>query len=100
MAGANPGATKIIKIYTSPTCGFCHMLKEYLDDNKVEYQQVDVSTDTAALEQMIKVSEQSGVPVTMIWDKSKQGKEAEGEPLVIVGFDKAKLDEVLGTDGE
>jgi glutaredoxin len=64
------------------------MAKEYLDELKVEHTDHDVSTDSAAAEEMIKKSGQMGVPVIEI-----DGK-------IIVGFDKQELDTVLKEGGD
>ena len=72
-----------IKIYSTPTCPYCKMTKEYLSSKGVSYQDFDVSSDKGALEQMVKTSGQMGVPVTVI----------DGE--IVVGFDKARIDSLL-----
>ncbi|MFH1509046.1 MAG: glutaredoxin domain-containing protein [bacterium] len=70
-------------IYTTPTCGYCKLAKEFFKDNSVEYEEKDVATDREAAEEMVKKSGQMGVPVI----------DVNGE--LIVGFDKAKLAELL-----
>jgi glutaredoxin-like YruB-family protein len=73
-----------IKIYTTPTCPYCIRVKDYLKEKNVSFESVDVSSDEAGLQEMIKVSGQMGVPVVKI----------DGD--IIVGFDKARIDEKLG----
>ena len=73
-----------ITIYSTPTCGYCKMAKEYLASKNIPYTEVDVSTDRAKQEAMIAKSGQYGVPVIDV-----DGK-------VIVGFDKNKLNEYVG----
>ena len=75
---------KKITIYTTPTCAYCKMTKEFLRENNIKYDEKDVAADTAAREEMVAKSHQLGVPVVDI----------EGE--IIVGFDKDKLSELLG----
>ncbi len=75
---------KILKIYTTPTCGYCHMAKNFFQENNVEYTEFDVSTDAARRDEMIKISGQMGVPVIDI----------NGE--LIIGFDKNKISQLLG----
>ena len=36
-----------ITIYSTPTCGFCRMAKEYLASKSIPYAEIDVSTDPA-----------------------------------------------------
>ena len=74
----------MVIIYSTPTCVYCRTLKEYLRRNKIEFQEVDVSKDEKQLQKMIKMSGQMGVPVVEIDDD------------VVVGFDKKKIDELLG----
>lgn len=73
-----------VTIYTTPTCVYCKMTKEFFKENKVEYSEKNVAEDAAAREEMIQKSGQMGVPVV----------DVDGQ--YVVGFDKAKLSELLG----
>jgi len=73
-----------VTIYTTATCAFCKMTKMYFKDNNVEYKEKDVSSDAALQEEMIEKSGQMGVPVITIGDQ------------VVIGFDKPRLQELLG----
>ena len=73
----------MVNIYTTPTCVYCQMAKEFFKENNVSYQENDVSSDAKAREEMINKSGQMGVPVI----------EVEGE--IVIGFDKEKLMELL-----
>ena len=75
---------KKAKIYTTKTCPWCVKTKEFFTENKVEYEEIDVSSDQKAAQDMFKLSGQMGVPVTDI----------DGE--IIIGFDKNKLKKALG----
>lgn len=75
---------KKVKIYSTPTCPYCIRAKQFLKDNGVEFEDIDVSTNDTAAEEMIERSGQMGVPVLDI----------DGE--IIVGFDKAKIVKALG----
>lgn len=75
---------KKVTIYTTPTCGYCHMAKEYFKEEGVEYEEKDVSVDAEARAEMVNKTNQMGVPVIEI------GKD------VIIGFNKPKLVELLG----
>jgi glutaredoxin-like YruB-family protein len=78
---------KKVKIFTSPTCSYCEMAKDWLKDKGIEYIEVDVAKDQKAAEELVKESGQMGVPVIII---------GEGEDKrVIVGFDQGKLEEAL-----
>jgi len=52
-----------IKVYSTPTCPWCKKTKQFLDDNKITYQALDVASDKAARDEMVAKSEQMGVPV-------------------------------------
>lgn len=75
---------KSVIIYTTPTCHFCQMSKEFFQANGVQYTEADVANDAAKRQEMVDRSGQMGVPVIFI-----------GEEMVI-GFDKRRLTELLG----
>jgi len=78
---------KTAKIYTTPTCVYCKMAKEFFTKNNVEYTEVNVATDDKAREEMITKSHQMGVPVIDI----------EGE--IFVGFNRGALEKALDIKG-
>ena len=71
-----------VKVYTSNTCPYCTMAKEYLKDRNIEFEEKNVQTDKEARSELMDMG-YTGVPVIII-----DGQE-------IVGFDKAKLDTIL-----
>lgn len=73
-----------IKIYTTPTCAFCKMAKEYFKSKGLSYEEYDVSRDMKKQKEMIDKTGQFGVPVIDIGGK------------FIVGFDRSKINEYLG----
>ena len=73
---------KKIKIYSSSTWPNCITAKEYLQEKGYEYEEKNVSTDPEAKKELLSMG-YMGVPIIMIDDE------------VVVGFDKAKLDEIL-----
>jgi len=73
----------MITIYSTPTCVYCNNLKKYLTEKNIKYEEVDVSKDQQALEKMINISGQMGVPVSDI------------DGNIVIGFDKPKIDELL-----
>lgn len=72
-----------IKIYSTPTCPYCVQAKNYFKARKIAFEDIDVSLDKKAAEEMIEISGQMGVPVIMI-DKE-----------VIVEFDLEKISKIL-----
>lgn len=75
---------KTVTVYSTPTCPYCKMAKEFLAENNVEYSDIDVAADDAKAQEMIQKSGQMGVPVIDI-----DGK-------IIVGFDRDAMKEALG----
>ena len=73
-----------VNIYSTPTCHFCHMAKEFFKENNVEFEDFNVSEDIEKRKEMVEKSGQMGVPVIVIDDK------------LIVGFNKPKIAELLG----
>lgn len=73
-----------VLIFTTPTCSWCKRAMKYFREHHIKFKQIDVSRDPVAARDMQKMSGQMGVPVIKI------GKE------VIVGFDKPKIDKLLG----
>jgi Thioredoxin reductase len=74
-----------VKVYTTESCPYCRMVQAFLKKHNVEYELVDVGKDREAAREMIAVSGQRGVPVTVSGDE------------VIVGFDAKRLRELFGT---
>ena len=75
---------KPVTIYSTPTCHFCHMTKDYLKEHNVPFTDYDVAKDLQKRQEMIQKSGQMGVPVIFIGDE------------LIVGFDKEKIASTLG----
>jgi glutaredoxin-like YruB-family protein len=72
-----------VKIYTTPTCHWCMMTKEFFKKNKVKYKEVDVVMNDVARQEMIEKSGQMGVPVIEIGNQ------------IIIGFDEDALRKAL-----
>ena len=79
---------KTVTIYSTPSCHFCHMTKDYLTSHNVAFTDIDVASNTEARKDMVELTGQMGVPVIKI--------DAEGEDsFVIVGFNQKLLIEAL-----
>lgn len=72
-----------VVVYTTPTCGFCHQVKAYLHQRGVPFIEYDVSQDSQAAAEMVRLSGHQGVPVVLI-----DGK-------VVVGFNRPLIDQLL-----
>ncbi len=77
-----------IKLYATMSCPYCKMEKAWLDENKVQYEEIFVDQDKSAAEEMVKKTGQMGVPVTEI-----QYEDSDAD--FIVGFDRPQLAELL-----
>lgn len=79
-----------ITIYSTTTCPYCKMLREYLDEKKITYENKHVDQDDEAREEMMAASGGFlGVPFTVI-------KKDDGQIETVVGFDKNKINTILG----
>ncbi|MBI2552757.1 thioredoxin family protein [Candidatus Uhrbacteria bacterium] len=71
-------------IYSTPTCPYCKQAKQYFKEHNVQYEEKDVSADSAAQAEMTKKSGGfMGVPVIDI------------NGTIITGFDKPKIEAAL-----
>lgn len=73
-----------VTVYSTPTCVYCKMAKEFFSKNNIAYEDHDVLADLNARKEMFDKSHQMGVPVITIDDK------------VVVGFDRAAISQALG----
>ena len=76
--------SKSVKVYSTATCPWCIRVKQFLKENNIEFQNLDVSSDQPAADEMVAKTGQMGVPVIDI----------DGE--IIIGFDKEKIKLALG----
>jgi glutaredoxin 3 len=72
-----------VKVYSTESCPWCHRVKDFLKEKKIEFEEVDVSKDQEAYQEIYKKSGQMGVPQI----------EIDGE--IIVGFDQEKIEKAL-----
>jgi glutaredoxin 3 len=76
-----------VKLYSTPTCPYCRMAKDWLEEQKIEFDVVDVSENDQAARYMINKSGQLGVPVM------------EVENTFIVGFERGAYSKALEEAG-
>lgn len=72
-----------IKVYSTPTCPYCKLVKDYLHEQKLPFEDIDVAANGDAAKEMVKISGQMGVPVV----------DVNGQ--IIVGWNKQALEDVL-----
>ena len=72
-------ATPSVTIYSTPTCHFCHMAKEFFTQNHTAYTDYNVATDLEKRREMVEKTGQLGVPVIDVGGQ------------IVVGFDEDTL---------
>jgi glutaredoxin-like YruB-family protein len=73
-----------VTIYSTPSCHFCHLAKDFFTANGIVYTEYNVGSDLEKRKEMIEKSGQMGVPVIVIDDE------------IIVGFDQSQITKMLG----
>lgn len=73
-----------VTVYSTATCPHCVKAKQFLQENNIDFKNIDISADPAKGQEMVQKSGQMGVPVIDI----------DGE--IIVGFDQEKIKAKLG----
>lgn len=73
----------MINIYSTPTCPYCHMVKNYLKSKSIDFNDYNVAEDQEKAKEMVEKTGQMGVPVIEI------------DNNIIVGFDKPEIDRLL-----
>lgn len=75
-----------VKIYSTPTCQYCKMAKDFFKEKNISYEEYNVATDVEKRQEMVEKSGQLGVPVIDI-----DGK-------FIIGFNRSAISEALGVN--
>ena len=76
-----------ITVFSSPACPYCIQVKEFLKENKVEFDLVDLGKEPDKAQQLVEKTGQMGVPVTII--------EENGKEEILVGFNQEQLKQTL-----
>ncbi|MDD1676479.1 MAG: FAD-dependent oxidoreductase [Methanomicrobiales archaeon] len=74
-----------VKVYSTKACPYCRLVKAFLEKHGIEYKDIDVGADKEAAREMVRISGQYSVPVTV------------ADEQIIVGFDTARLIALFGT---
>ena len=75
-----------VRVFSTQFCPYCVTLKEFLKENNIEFEEIDVSENKEALEEMVKKSGQMGVPVVDIDNE------------IVIGFDREKISKLLNIE--
>ncbi len=78
-----------IVIYSTETCGFCKMLKKYLDEKGIAYTEKLADSDESIAQELFEKSKGYAVPFTVVTDD-------KGEEKTVLGFDVAKINAAVG----
>ena len=81
-----------VTIYSTTSCPFCKMEKEYLTEKGIKYENIFIDQNPEKAKKLIEESGQMGVPFTEI-------TKDDGTKVTILGFDKQKLNQALGIQG-
>jgi len=73
-----------VRVYSTSQCQYCRLLKAFLDKNGVKYRNIDVGEDIESAKEMVELTGQYAVPVTVVDDE------------IIVGYDVRRLNELFG----
>ncbi len=77
-----------VTVYTTDTCPWCVRVKAYLRESKVAFTEINVQRDQSAARRMVAKSGQHGVP------------QVEIDGTMVVGFDRGRIDSLLGLRGQ
>ncbi len=72
-----------VKVFSTPSCPYCELLKQFLKDKGVEFEAIDVSQDEKAQNYIMEKTGKIAVPVT----------EIDGQ--IVVSFDREKIVKLL-----
>lgn len=87
---------KKIEIYSTPTCHFCHLEKDFLTSKGISFTDYNVAADAEKRAYIVELTGQMGVPVTVITDLDNP----EADKQVLVGFSQALFEEKLGLEDD
>lgn len=73
----------MVKVYTTPICPVCFVLKAFLKEHNIEFEEIDLSKDKKLSDELIKKTGKMEVPIV----------EIDGQ--FVAGFDKKKISQLL-----
>jgi glutaredoxin 3 len=76
--------TPKVEIYSTSSCHFCHMAKEWMTSKNIPFSDYNVGEDQDKRKEMVEMTGQLGVPVIKIGNE------------VMVGFNQEKMEQLLG----
>lgn len=76
-----------VTVYSTPTCPHCNTLKSHLRHHGIAFRDINVASDQQKARELVNRTGQQGVP------------QAEINGQWVLGFDKAKVNRLLGIEG-
>ena len=76
--------TKKVEIFSTETCHFCHMAKDWLAAKGIPFVDYNVGSDVEKRKEMMEMTGQLGVPVIKIGDE------------IMIGFNPDQMAKILG----
>ena len=77
---------KKVKIYIDDDCAYCFALGEFLKENNIQFESINISENKERVSEVIRKSGEKQVPIIEI------GKE------IIIGFNKERICQLLNID--
>ncbi|MCK5475925.1 MAG: NrdH-redoxin [Candidatus Pacebacteria bacterium] len=75
-----------VKIYTTPTCPYCHATIDFLKKNSIVFEEIDISKNEEIAADLIKRSDHIGVPIIEVNNK------------FVAGFDEEEIEKLLSSE--
>jgi glutaredoxin 3 len=75
----------VVKLYSTKWCTYCKMVRNFFQENKIKFKEINIQEDPKAAKEMLNKSGQTGVPITDI-----NGK-------IVIGFNVEELTKHLKT---
>lgn len=75
-----------VLVFSTPTCSYCTIAKRYLKEKNIRFKEIDISKNASAATDIQKRTGQAGVGVPVLLINNRP----------IVGFDKTKINKMLG----
>lgn len=72
-----------VTVYSTPTCHYCTLVKDFLRKKAIPFQDYDVSRDVSKADEMVRKSNQMGVPVIDV------------NGTIIVGYNPTGIEKAL-----
>lgn len=73
-----------VVLFSQPDCPPCHVLKIFLEEKGIEFEERDITQDPSAVRELMEKYNSHSTPTLVIGEE------------VLIGFDPERLDKILG----